>query len=105
MKEIVSEELEELYNENEHLNQMWRPLEFVIDEDYQYIPKGKLFTLVSNLLYYGVAVPVLHVLTKMIYDLHIEGKENLKGIEDTGAVSVANHVLVLDCAMIRTCFR
>lgn len=107
MKEIVSEEVEELepYDENEHLNQMWRPLEIHIDANYPYIQKGKLFEMASNMLYYGVAVPVLHILTKIVYDFKIEGRENLKEIENTGAVSVSNHVLILDCAMVRTCIR
>ena len=104
MKEIVEEELEEAYekeayNENEHIIKMWQPLEFNIDENYKYVKKGKIFTWFSNMLYYGVAIPVLYVLTKAIYDLKIEGKENLTTLQ-TGAVTVSNHVLVLDCAMV-----
>lgn len=52
-----------------------------------------------NILYYGIAFPVLKVLTKIVYDLKIEGKENVRNIK-TGAVTVSNHVLYLDCAMI-----
>lgn len=104
MKEIVEEELEEAYeeetyNENEHIIKMWQPLEFNINEDYEYVKKGKIFTWCSNMLYYGVAVPVIYVLTKFVYDLKIEGKENLASLK-TGAVTVSNHVLVLDCAMV-----
>lgn len=102
MKEVVKEEIEELEtcgNENEHVIEMWRPLEFNIDENYEYIPKGKIFNYFSNMLYYGVAVPVLYLLTKALYDLEIEGKENIQKLE-TGAVTVSNHVLILDCAMV-----
>lgn len=52
-----------------------------------------------NILYYGIAFPILKILTKIVYDLKIEGKENIKNIK-TGAVTVSNHVLYLDCAMI-----
>lgn len=102
MKEIVKEEIETReYDENDHIidMEMWEPFEFNIDENYEYIKKGKIFEWYSNMLYYGVAMPVLYVLTKILYDLKIEGKENLQNLE-TGAVSVSNHVLFLDCAMV-----
>lgn len=34
-----------------------------------------------------------------VYDLKIEAKENIKDLE-SGAITVSNHVLVLDCAMV-----
>lgn len=101
MKEAIEEETQNLedYNENEHVIHMWEPLAFDIDENYNYVPKGKLFKVFSYLLYYGVAMPVIYLLTKFMYDLKIEGKENLQNL-DTGAVTVSNHVLILDCAMV-----
>ena len=76
-----------------------RNLEFNIDETYKYVPKNRLYIFCSNILYYGIAFPILKILTKIIYDLKIEGRENIKDLE-SGAVSVSNHVLILDCAMI-----
>lgn len=101
MKEAFKEEIENLegYNENEHILHMWEPLEFNINKDYEYVPKGKIFNICSYLLYYGVAVPVIFLITKLVYDLKIEGRENIANLK-TGAVSVSNHVLVLDCAMV-----
>lgn len=99
---IEREEIyKEVYNENDHVIDMetWESLEFHIDEDYQYVPSGKIFGFFSHMIYYGVAVPVMYVLTKLIYDLKIEGKENIQSLQ-TGAVSVSNHVLFLDCAMV-----
>lgn len=99
----MKEEIEnaEVFDENEHVIDMdsWQSLDFKIDEKYEYIPKSKIFKKTSNMFYYGIAVPVLYVLTKIIYDLKIEGKENLQNLE-TGAISVSNHVLILDCAMV-----
>lgn len=73
--------------------------DFNIDENYEYFKEGKLFKIASNILYYGIAYPILSILNKIIYDLKIEGKENIKNL-NTGAISVSNHVLVLDCSMI-----
>lgn len=61
--------------------------------------KAILFFIFSNLLYYGIAFPILAILTKIVYDLKIEGRENIKNLKG-GAITVSNHVLVLDCAMV-----
>ncbi len=98
MNELVNNKEAKL-NENESIDKFKRNLKFDIDETYEYVNKGKIFSLISNLLYYGIAFPILKLLTKIIYDLKIEGKENLKELK-TGAISVSNHVLFLDCAMI-----
>ncbi len=105
MKEqFVEEKIEEkILNENEDIIHINEPLPLNIDEKYQYIKEGKLFTFFSNLLYYGVAFPVLTILNKIIYDLKIEGKENIRDLQK-GAISVSNHVLVLDCTMIGLAF-
>ena len=89
-------------DENEHVvdMQMWESLDFEINENYKYIEDNKIFEIFSNLIYYGVAVPILYIITKIVYDLKIEGRENIRNLEK-GAVSVSNHVLFLDCAMVR----
>ena len=85
--------------ENEHIIQNWEPLEFNIDEKYKYVPKGPIFKFFSNLVYYGIAFPILKIVTKIVYDLKIEDKENIRKLSG-GAISVSNHVLILDCAMV-----
>lgn len=87
------------YDENADIINQWEPLEVNIDENYEYVKTGKIFSFFSNLLYYGIAIPILKVLTKIVYDLKIEGKENIKNLK-SGAISVSNHVLFLDCAMV-----
>ena len=99
MKEIIKGEIDELNNIEDTVNDNWRKLEFNIDQNYEYVPKSKVFQKCSDLLYYGVAIPILYVLTKIVYDLKIEGKENILKL-DCGAISVSNHVLTLDCAMV-----
>ncbi len=100
-KWLIEEELEQ--NENEDIIHLYEPLKMDIDENYQYIKEGKVFSFFSNLIYYGLAFPVLTILDKIIYDLKIEGKENIKYLK-TGAISVSNHVLILDCTMIGLAF-
>ena len=101
LEEIGTTEEKDLsyIDENENIINLWQPLEFNIDKNYEYIAKSKIFSIASNLVYYGIAYPILKLFMKIIYDLKIEGKENIKDIEG-GAVSVSNHVLFLDCAMI-----
>lgn len=84
---------------DEDLFKSWRILNFKVDEQYEYVPKGKFFNICSNILYYCIAFPILKILVKIIYDFKIEGKENIRGLKG-GAISVSNHVLILDCAMV-----
>ena len=102
MEKYLEQEDMEL-SENEDIIHMYEPLEVHIDENYKYINDGKIFSFFSNLLYYGLAIPVLTILDKIIYDLKIEGKENIKNLQ-TGAISVSNHVLFLDCTMVGLAF-
>ena len=104
MEKYFTRENEELVqDENEDIIHLYEPLEFNIDENYQYINDGKIFSFFSNLLYYGIAFPILTILNKIVYDLKIEGKENIKNLQ-SGAISVSNHVLILDCTMIGLAF-
>ena len=62
---------ESMVEENEDVIKLWEPLEFNIDENYKYVEDGMLFSLFSNLLYYGIAFPILKILTKIVYGLKI----------------------------------
>lgn len=105
----VMENIEELENieqdENINIIDLWTPCEFNIDENYEYVPKeDTIFSICSDFIYYGIAYPILKLLTKVVYDFKIEGQENIENIT-TGAISVSNHVLFLDCAMIGLAFK
>ena len=99
LKEEDIERLEEIADENEHIIDLWEPLDFNIDRNYEYVSKDIIFNTFSDVLYYLIAYPILKVLTKIVYDLKIEGRENIDSLEK-GAISVSNHVLFLDCAMV-----
>ncbi len=100
-KEYLEQSLDSIQNED--IIHICEPLDFEIDENYEYIKNEKIFLFFSNLLYYGIAFPILTVLNKLVYDLKIEGKENIKNLK-TGAISVSNHVLILDCSMVGLAF-
>ena len=100
MREVLEKELEEIekIDKTETID-FWHHLEFNIDKNYEYVPKNKIFGMVSDLIYYAVGFPVIYILTKLLYDFKIEGKENLEALSG-GAITVSNHILVLDCAMV-----
>ena len=78
LKEEDIERLEEIADENEHIIDLWEPLEFNIDSSYEYVPKDTIFNMFSDVLYYLIAYPILKVLTKIVYDLKIEGREKYR---------------------------
>lgn len=110
MKDVIEniENIDNLDNleqdENANIINLWAPCEFSIDESYDYVPRNEIFSFCSDFLYYIIAYPILKLLTKIVYDFKIEGQENIENLK-SGAVSVSNHVLVLDCAMIGLAFK
>lgn len=68
-----------------------------IDAKYKYAPKNPLFRLLSFLLYYVIATPILLLVNKVYHGIKIKGKKNLKKVKG-GCVVFSNHVNTLDCA-------
>ena len=104
MKNIESNDIEKetkkVTEESEkNIVDIWHPLKFKINDKYQYVPQNIIFKIFSNIIYYIIAYPILSIILKIIYDFKIDGRENIKDLK-TGAFSVSNHVLVLDCAMV-----
>lgn len=62
----------------------------------QFVKKSKIFRFFSWLLYYLIATPVVWLIATFGYGLKIKGKKNLKKVKKSGAVSVSNHVHLLD---------
>lgn len=92
--ETIEENLE---NEDEHILNMWTPLDIEIDEDYDYVKEGILFKAASTLLYI-IVWPILVIYNKVMYNFKIYGRENLTKIK-TGKITVSNHVHPMDCTM------
>ena len=89
------EELAE--NENSHVFHMWSPLHAKIDENYTFVKRGYLFTILSTILYV-IIYPILFVFNKVAFGFSIEGEKNVEGIQ-AGKITVSNHVHPMDCTM------
>lgn len=86
-------------DENADIIDMWTPLDFDSDKNYKFVSDNDLYNLISDMVYYFVAVPVIYLISKVMFGLKIEGRENLEKIKGP-AITVSNHVHFLDCAMI-----
>lgn len=84
---------------DEHVVKMWTPFNIKVDENYKFIPTNKMYIKFTN-GFKGFALAVLKAYNKLIYNLKVEGVENLKEVEDKGFISVCNHVNFIDCSMI-----
>lgn len=99
MKDDFENNEEAIEEPTENVMEFWHPLKFDVNEKYKYVPTNIFFRIISWIVYYIIAVPILSILLKLVYDLKIEGKENIKNLQG-GAITISNHVLVLDCAMV-----
>lgn len=93
-----AKDLEEI-DENSDIIDMWTPLDFDSNENYKFVSDNELYNLISDLVYYFLAVPVIYLISKIMFGLKIEGRENLEKVKGP-AITVSNHVHFLDCAMI-----
>ena len=85
--------------EDEHVVHMWQPFSFEVAPDYDYRRDGFLRRTLGFALR-GAATVILSVVDRVFLGLKIEGWENLKGLGARGAVTVSNHVHMMDCSMI-----
>ena len=99
MKDDFENNEEAMEEPTENVMEVWHPLKFDVNKKYKYVPTNTFFRIISWIVYYIIAVPILSILLKLVYDFKIEGKENIKNLQG-GAITVSNHVLVLDCAMV-----
>lgn len=81
---------------------MWTPLKLHITEEYTYVPDAPLFQAGSALIR-SLAYSVLPYIHRSTFRLQIEGREKLAQLEG-GAVTVCNHVHILDCSMVACAF-
>ena len=88
----------QMISEDSHVFQLWQPLKFEIDENFQFIRHGILFKLFSS-IFHLIAYPILLIFNKVFFGFKIEGKENLTKVTG-GKITVSNHVHCLDCTMI-----
>lgn len=63
--------------------------------DYKFVIRNVFFLLISFMFRYLVVYPLLYPIAKLLLGFKIEGASNIKKFKD-GAITVANHVHVLD---------
>lgn len=70
-----------------------------VDDKFVYIPKNIFFKIFSFFVR-CIMITLGPLLVKIVYHLKVEGRKNLKGVKK--AITVSNHVLVLDVLINRT---
>ena len=64
-----------------------------VDKDYQFQPKTRTFK-AGRFVVKSMLRTMLPIANKLLFDLKIEGKDNLKQVDN--AIRVSNHVMLLD---------
>ena len=101
MKKYDYSIIEQTYEFDAHIQELNTEkllTDIVIDKDYNYRLGGITWQILSVLLK-GFASIVMPVYLMFKHGLIIKGRRNLRGLK-TGAVSIANHVLNVDSAMV-----
>ena len=86
-------------DKNAHVVHMPTPYVYRVDERYRFVNRNIFFRLGSALLFYVIAVPLLDIVARLFFGLKITGKKNMRYLKG-GAVTVTNHVHVLDSPMV-----
>lgn len=85
--------------ETEHLLKMWMPLSFRVTEKYKYFPQGVIFNFMNRLLRMAVYI-VFPIYNRIFLGVKVKGRKNLRKLRSAGAVTVCNHVNVLDSVLV-----
>jgi 1-acyl-sn-glycerol-3-phosphate acyltransferase len=83
---------------------LWQAFPFEVTPDYAFFPDDPVFKaahLAMDYLVYAVFAPI----DALAFGLKIQGRENLAVLRETGAVTVANHVHILDCIFSASALR
>ena len=83
---------------------LWQPFTYHVEKGHDYLRKKPAQVFAYRTLYKIVGA-LFSVICFIFQGLKIEGKENIKKIEGTGAVTVMNHVNVIDCVWMSLIFR
>ena len=66
-----------------------------VPEDFKYVHKNRFYLFFSNCLYFGIAVPILALVSKC-YGVKVKGRKNLKKLNGKGCYIYSNHTSFLD---------
>ena len=87
---------------DEYVNDISKIRYTPVDDKFVYLPKNIFFKLLSLIVRFLMAA-LGPILVWIVYHIKVEGRQNLKGVKK--AITVSNHVLILDILLNRTaCF-
>lgn len=88
---------------DEHIVHMWTPLHLRLKKGYNYRNAGFVRTLLFVVIK-TIAFAILYPLNFLLLGVRWHGLNHLAGVRGAGAVTVCNHVHMLDCTMVGLCF-
>lgn len=74
-----------------------------LDENFRYIHKNFFWRLLSFLIYYLVAIPVLYLTCKIALNVKIVNRKALKAVRKTGYFLYGNHTHIMDAFISQVC--
>lgn len=89
--------------EDDHVIHMWTPFSFHIDESYNYLCDTSLINMVHR-GFRVFALLVLNIINHAFLGLTIEGEKNFQQLQNHGAITICNHVHLLDCSVLGCTF-
>lgn len=103
MEKVYERVIEDFHKAREprsdkHVIKMWAPLKKNIDENFPFVCRKLWFRFVSWLLG-SLVMPILLLYNRLFNGFRIEGRHNLR-MARGGAITVANHVHVMDATML-----
>lgn len=97
-----------LTNENvrpdtEHEMHCWAPFPLKLTEHYDYLSDG-LFYRVLYVVLKTLALLVFQIVNPIWLGFTIRGRENIRAVKGSGAISICNHVHALDCTLVGSAY-
>lgn len=83
----------------QHVINLWQPFTFKVTEDYDYLRRSVLKR-TANFIMRLIVFLTLNIYNRLVFDLRIEGRNNLKEVKDKGYILISNHVHTMDCTFI-----
>jgi len=81
----------------------WAPYKLKLSENYNFVSKNVFIKFLYYIILFG-GLTVVNLVCYIRWDFRISGKENVKLIKDTSAITVSNHVHDMDSPMLTRAF-
>ena len=75
----------------------------LLDENFRYIHKNILWRILSFLVYYLVAIPVLYLTCKIVLNVKVVNRKAIKNLRKTGYFIYGNHTHIMDAFISQVC--